>query len=181
MVSRRFLLREGFNMAKQDLTAQTPTSGPTPPAARGSEAKEDTSPPFEQWAKHHLRFGRCDDTVIIFVPSHKRNKDEIANQAEWASTALNLLGELYGGATGFPDLSGVWRDDDDGGKLLDDRPIMVQAIARRSDVENVDKLKKLGAFLRLLGKETKQGAVAVVLNDAIHFVSKYDEPDAVTV
>jgi hypothetical protein len=84
------------------------------------------------------------------------------------------MGKLYGGATGFPNLRGIWRDDEGGGKLLDDEPIMIQSLAKRADVENEEKLEELAQFLKLMGKKTKQGAVAVVFNNAIHFITKFD-------
>ena len=140
----------------------------------GDKGSSDDEPSFEEWCRHRLRFGRSDDSVIVFVPSHARDKTRLKDQDVWASRALELMGTLYGGATGFPHLRGIWRDDEDGGKLLDDEPIMIQSLAKRVDVENVAKLSQLADFLKLMGKKTKQGAIAVVLNDAIHFISDYD-------
>lgn len=144
--------------------------------AKKGEAKErgDGEPLLKDWVKQRLRFGKADDTVIVFVPSHERDKTRIQNQDAWASQALDLMGKLYGGATGFPNLRGIWRDDANGGALLDDEPIMIQSLAKRADVENEEKLTQLGEFLKLMGKKTKQGAVAVVFNDAMHFITQYD-------
>jgi hypothetical protein len=131
-------------------------------------------PSFQEWWRQRLRFGRADDTVIIFIPSHARDKTRLNNQDAWASQALELMGKLYGGATGFTELRGIWRDDEDGGKLLDDEPIMIQSLAKRADVEDEGKLEELARFLKLMGKKTKQGAIAVVFNDAIHFNTNFD-------
>jgi hypothetical protein len=84
------------------------------------------------------------------------------------------MGKLYGGATGFNKLVGIWRDDENGGQLLTDEPIMIQSLARRADVEDPAKISELAKFLKRMGKKTNQGAVAVVFNNAIHFISKYD-------
>jgi hypothetical protein len=84
------------------------------------------------------------------------------------------MGNLYGGATGFPGLTGIWRDDENGGQLLDDKPIMIQSLAKREDVEDQAKIGELANFLKRMGKTTKQGAVAVVFNNAIHYISNYD-------
>jgi len=129
---------------------------------------------LQDWVRHKLRFGKGDDTVILFVPSHERDKTRVKDQDVWASKALELMGRLYGGATGFPNLRGIWRDDENGGNLLDDEPIMIQSLAKRVDVEDEKKLAELAEFLKLMGKKLKQGAIAVVFNDAIHFISKYD-------
>lgn len=129
---------------------------------------------LQDWLKNRIRFGREDDTVIVFIPSHARDKKRLTDQAEWASAALDLMGELYGGATGFRDLAGIWRDDDNGGELLDDEPIMIQSLAKRADVEKPENVERLAEFLNRMGKETKQGAVAVVFNDSIHFITKFE-------
>ena len=38
-----------------------------------------------------VRFGLADDCVILFVPSHARDKTRLKDQAEWASQALDLM------------------------------------------------------------------------------------------
>lgn len=135
-------------------------------------AKKSSQPTLQDWLTQRLRFGRDDDTVIVFIPSHARNGDRITDQDKWASDALELMGKLFGGATGFRDLVGIWKDDD--GALLTDEPIMIQSLAKRADVENSAKIAELGAFLKQMGKKTKQGAIGVVFNDSIHFISKYE-------
>jgi len=131
-------------------------------------------PSFPEWLQSRLRFGSADDCVILFIPSHARDKSRLKDQAEWASQALDLMGKLHGGATGFTGLRGIWRDDENDGQLLDDKPIMIQSLAKREDVEDQAKIGELATFLKRMGKTTKQGAVAVVFNNAIHFISSYD-------
>ena len=144
-------------------------------AKKGGDSDSDdrSELSLQDWLRQRLRFGRGGDTVILFIPSHARDKTRINDQDAWASRALDLMGKLYGGATGFPNLRGIWRDDEDGGKLLDDEPIMIQSLAKRADVENPEKLEELAQFLKLMGKKTKQAAIAVVFNDAIHFIKKF--------
>src|SRR4051812_21374896 len=97
--------------------------------------------PLHDWLRERMRLGRGDDTVIIFIPSHERDgKTEVKDQDVWASQGLELMGKLFGGATGFPNLRGIWRDDEQGGRMLEDRPIMIQSLAKRADVENVGKV-----------------------------------------
>ena len=95
-------------------------------------------------SRRRLRFGLADDCVILFIPSHARDKSRLKDQAEWASQALDLMGTLYGGATAFRDLCGIWRDDDNGGQLLTDNPIMIQSLAKREDVEDQMKYRRVG-------------------------------------
>lgn len=144
------------------------------PKAKTQPEAPPADPPFPEWLQGRLRFGLADDCVILFVPSHARDKSRLRDQAEWASLALDLMGRLYGGATGFTELCGIWRDDENGGELLTDKPIMIQSLAKREDVEDKAKIGELATFLKRMGKTTKQGAVAVVFNNAIHFISDYD-------
>src|SRR5262245_12514456 len=107
-----------------------------------------TDPSFPEWLEGRLRFGLADDCVILFVPSHARDHSKIKDQDRWSSQALELMGKLYGGATGFTGLSGIWRDDENNGKLLEDKPIMIQSLAKREDVEDQDKISELATFLK---------------------------------
>src|SRR5262245_53414684 len=101
-----------------------------------------------------MKFGRGMDTVIVFIPSQARDNTRVADQDQWASEALDLRGKLYGGATGFKDLVGIYRDDD--GELLTDEPIMIQSLANREDVEKKENIEELAAFLKRMGKQTRQ-------------------------
>jgi hypothetical protein len=126
---------------------------------------------LSDWVKARLRFNSCDDVVILFIPSHDKKKKRLPDRDQWASAAVDLFGRLYGGATAFTGLSGTWMDGS--GNLIDDEPIMVQSLARREDVEDPEKLHQLSEFCKKLGRETKQGAVGLVLNDAMHYITKY--------
>ena len=99
--------------------------------------------------------------LVLFVPSVDRRGKAIA-QGRWVEEALRVLGELFGGATAFPKGRGVWRDDAQGGKLIYDKPVVIQCytserLIARSSV-------KLREFLIRMGTETKQGAVGLVID-----------------
>ncbi len=51
---------------------------------------------------------------------------------------------------------------------------MIQSLAKRDDVDDPEKIGQLANFLKRMGKTTKQGAVAVIFNNAIHYISNYD-------
>jgi hypothetical protein len=55
--------------------------------------------------------------LVLFIPSVDRNMTPV-NQDQWESAALEALGTWFGGATAFPRGRGVWRDDAQGGKLV---------------------------------------------------------------
>jgi hypothetical protein len=110
-----------------------------------------------------------DDTVIIFIPSHDGANRKRNDQDQWADAALKLLGQLYGGATAFMALRGVWVDPKTGDELFDE-PILIQSLAKRTDVINEMKLIALVQFARRMCRETHQKCVAIVINDAIHYI-----------
>lgn len=109
--------------------------------------------------------------LVIFVPSVDRQEEPI-DQEFWQTESLTVLGQLFGGATAFPQGRGVWRDDERGGRLVFDAPVIIQcytsleAIDRRAD--------DLRSFLVRMGKETRQGAVGFVI-DRTYLEIKFPE------
>lgn len=99
--------------------------------------------------------------LVLFIPSVDRNGDLI-DQAYWESEALSTLGQIFGGATAFPQGRGVWRDDARGGALVFDAPVVIQSY---TSVEAVDEhAEDLRAFLVRMGQQSAQGAVGFVID-----------------
>ena len=99
--------------------------------------------------------------LVLFVPSVDRFNEPI-EQEYWVTETLTVFGRLFGGATAFPQGRGVWRDDARGGQLIFDAPVIVQCYTVESALEeNADVLRR---FLVRLGKESKQGAVGLVID-----------------
>lgn len=76
--------------------------------------------------------------------------------------ALAVLGRLFGGATAFPQGRGVWRDDQRGGELVFDAPVIVQCYTAEEALEQ--HAEELRAFLMRLGEDGRQGAVGLVID-----------------
>lgn len=114
-----------------------------------------------QWDK---RFGaaKSEGTVLVlFIPSVDRFGAAI-NQEYWVTECLTTLGGLFGGATAFPQGRGVWRDDEFGGRLVYDAPVIVQCY---TSVKAIDRqAPKLREFLVRMGIESSQGAVGFVID-----------------
>ncbi len=99
--------------------------------------------------------------LVLFIPNKDRS-DQPIDQRYWVEEALKALGELFGGATAFPQGRGVWRDDAQGGKLLFDEPVVIQCYTSEEALEReADRLK---AFLVRPGTEARQGAVGFVID-----------------
>lgn len=100
--------------------------------------------------------------LVLFVPSVERDGRTRVDQSRWVRTALNVLGRLFGGATAFPRARGVWRDDERGGVLVQDEPVVLHCYTTPADLSNDRNLAALGRFCRAMGRETRQGEVGLV-------------------
>jgi hypothetical protein len=99
--------------------------------------------------------------LVLFIPSHERNGGAV-DQERWVGEALQTLGELFGGATAFPQGRGVWRDNAAGGKLHFDTPVVVQCYTAAELIEQ--HAERFREFLVRMGTEAKQGAVGLVID-----------------
>ncbi len=114
-------------------------------------------------AKIRLPFkaSRAADLLVLFIPSHDREERRI-DQDSWVARALDFLGKEFHGATAFPKARGVWRDDQQRGRLVFDEPVVIQCYTNLKLIQA--KAKELGNFLKEMGEQTQQGAVAFVIN-----------------
>jgi hypothetical protein len=103
--------------------------------------------------------------VVLFVPSVERDGTTAINQDYWVGEALETLGQLYGGATAFPRARGVWRDDERGGVLVKDEPVVIHCYTTPADIADPDRLSRLGGFCRRMGREAHQGEIGLVVGD----------------
>lgn len=99
--------------------------------------------------------------LVLFVPSVDRF-EELIDQEYWVMETLTVFGRLFGGATAFPQGRGVWRDDERGGQLIFDAPVIVQCYTTEQALE--EKAEDLRGFLMRLGEEGRQGAVGFVID-----------------
>ena len=90
--------------------------------------------------------------------------------------AMKMFGDVYGGATAYPRAKGVWRDDERGGALVFDEPVVIHCYTTPKDAGSQSKLKKLAAFCRRMGREAKQGEIGLVIADNYYAIHNYKEP-----
>jgi hypothetical protein len=103
--------------------------------------------------------------MVLFVPSVERDGATAIDQDYWVGQALETLGQLHGGATAFPRACGVWRDDERGGVLVKDAPVVIHCDTTPADVADVARLSRLGGFCRRMGREARQGEIGLVIGD----------------
>lgn len=102
--------------------------------------------------------------LVLFIPSAGRDGASLGRreQSRWVKKALKVLGKHFGGATAYPRGWGVWRDDERGGALVWDKPILIQCYTSEELLEA--EAGVLREFLRRMGRETGQGAVGFVID-----------------
>lgn len=112
-----------------------------------------------------LAGGRKSVLVVLFVPSVERDGATPINQDHWVDSALEIFGEVFGGATAYPRARGIWRDDERGGFLVKDEPVVIHCYTTPDDIQDSGNLAALGDFCRTMGRETNQGEVGLVVAD----------------
>ncbi len=111
--------------------------------------------------------------VVVFVPSKDREEKPIA-QDYWVDEVLSSLGRLFRGATAYPRGRGVWRDDERGGTLLSEEPVIVFSYAA-VEVMTIQALSELYRTLSRIGREANQGEIGVVIDGKYYGITEYAE------
>ena len=111
--------------------------------------------------------------VVVFVPSQDRNGQPI-DQEYWVDEVLTTLGRLFRGATAYPRGRGVWRDDERGGVLLKEEPIIVFSYVAESAL-TMAALTELYRTLSRMGRQANQGEIGVVIDGKYYGITQYAE------
>jgi len=118
--------------------------------------------------------GRRSVLVVLFVPSVGRDGRTAINQNHWVDVALEMFGRVFGGATAYPRAKGIWRDDERGGALVKDQPVVVHCYTTAVDVQNSRKLAELGDFCRTMRRKARQGEVGLIIGDEYFAVRDFE-------
>jgi len=113
--------------------------------------------------------------VVLFVPSVERDGVTPVDQDYWVDAALETFGTVFGGATAYPRAKGIWRDDERGGHLVRDEPVVIHCYTTPERIEDQDALAELGSFCRRLGREASQGEVGLVVGDEYFAIRDFSE------
>ncbi len=84
------------------------------------------------------------------------------------------MGQLFRGATAYPRGKGVWRDDERGGSLVREEPVLVFSYVSENAF-TTESLATLARTLRRMGREAKQGEVGVVIDGSYYGITDYAE------
>lgn len=109
--------------------------------------------------------------IVLFVPNKDRDGASI-EQDFWVDEVLTTLGRLFRGATAYPRGRGVWRDDEQGGMLLKEEPVIVFSYVAQEAL-TVAALGDLYRTLSRMGREARQGEVGVVIDGQYYGITEY--------
>src|SRR2546425_7181743 len=121
--------------------------------------------------RSHLPVGTS--LIVVFVPSKDRVGSPI-DQDFWVDEVLTALGRLFRGATAYPRGRGVWRDDERGGTLLSEEPVIVFSYVAEADL-TTNALAELYRTLSRMGREANQGEIGVVIDGKYYGITEYME------
>ena len=110
-----------------------------------------------------------------FIPSVERDGQTAVDQEHWVKTALDVLGSVFGGATAYPKARGIWPDDERGGTLVRDEPVVIHCYTTPKDIQDPGKLAEVAALCRRMGREARQGEVGVVVGDEYFAIRSFTQ------
>ena len=118
--------------------------------------------------------GRKRVLVVLFVPSVERDgKTSVDQFVLGRRSARNV--RVFGGATAYPKAKGVWRDDDAGGSLVVDEPVVIHCYTTPAEISDVARLAEVGTFCRRMGREAHQGEIGLMIGDEYFAIRDYNE------
>jgi hypothetical protein len=113
--------------------------------------------------------------VVLFVPSVERDGTTPIDQQRWVDASLEMFGQVFGGSTAYPKAKGVWRDDERGGAIVMDEPVVVHCYTTPADIQDDGNLAALGDFCRAMGRDAKQGEIGLVVGDEYFAIREFEE------
>lgn len=118
--------------------------------------------------REHIQSGYAPQAVVIVVvPSHTKKKDRTSDQSTVAGKGMKLLARLFGGATQFNAQRGVYKSKGSQ-RLLWDNPILLESYADREILNDIKRLGPLIDFVKQMGRDLEQEAVALVIDGTMH-------------
>jgi len=110
--------------------------------------------------------------VIAYLPNKDKNGKEF-DVEPWETAALKLQGRLFRGATSYPSRGSYRRSDEtgaisDAGAMIEQTRMIVSFVAEPDFTEEA--IKEIGGFLRRLKRETRQDAVALVVDGEMYYL-----------
>ena len=110
----------------------------------------------------------------IYIPDRDADGAEFGTQRSYVLEAAQLLARIGGGVTIMPAVEGGWFNKQTN-QIIWERPVVVYTYINEETF--VELLPELRRFLHRMGRETRQGEIAVELDGAFYRIHTY-EPGA---
>lgn len=107
----------------------------------------------------------------VYIPNRDRDGHAV-DQKLWIDAALVLLADIAGGATAMPPVTGAWRNPETGALIIEE-PVVIYAYVKPQAF--VERLPDLAAFVRRMGRETNQGAIALEFDGDFFTVEDFSD------
>jgi hypothetical protein len=104
---------------------------------------------------------------VLFIPSKDKDDNDLHDQTLWANAAGDLFTRLFGGATEMPPARGKWYNEESG-EIITEDVILLHSYARGDDAADDDKIRLIAEFCHRMGRETRQGEVALIIDGIFH-------------
>jgi len=115
--------------------------------------------------------GFSHQVLTLYIPNKDREGREIGTQRKWVLEAARLLAYIGGGVTIMPPVEGGWHDSGKD-RLVWERPVLVYTYIKPDKF--LESLPRLREFLHRMGRETRQGEVAVEFDGEFYRINEYD-------
>jgi len=102
----------------------------------------------------------------VYIPNKDRDGNEV-DQNRWIVETIQLLSEICGGATAMPPIKGAWLNKEDN-KLVLEEPVLVYTFIEPDSFAN--RISDVVALVRQIGKETRQGQMAIEFNQTFFLI-----------
>ena len=109
--------------------------------------------------------------LTLYSPNKDRDGLELGTRRKWVLEAAHLLAEFGGGVTVMPPCEGGWWNEASR-QIVWEAPVIVYTYIKTEAF--LRGLPRLRAFLHRLGRETRQGEVAVEFDGAFYRITAFD-------
>lgn len=107
--------------------------------------------------------------LTLYIPGKDGLDQDLTDQRRWVLESAEILARI-GGVTILPPVEGGWVGTD--GKIIWEEPVILYTYVQPDDL--IALLPDLRSFLHRLGRETRQGEVAVEFDGTFYRIVDFD-------